>query len=386
MGVPSGLKAIARSARNALIYIDGPHRCDHASSIAQEWHGRHTEIYPASSTSFPTPQTNNTQLRAFFEKQKTHLIPAVTITEIPFARVHAGGVVISPDGSAVARDLSVDFGIPFQKHFLCGRRIQRPRQLHGNTLSVNSNGSQSYYHWLLDELPKYLLVPEISFDNIICSRDTIANRTAMGILGLERKSFIFVDDATTRNKHYSTEMLTCPSLVAPTGQPSPLLVELLSQFVDPIIITAASYPPKIYISRANASGRRIVSEDLFVSKLEDLGYVSINLELLSWEEQVNLFYHAREICAPHGAGLANLVFCAHSPRVIEIFNSQYTHWCFWKLSQLVGAEYLPLAFPLEEPDHNAAHCHTNIQLSDSDLSAILCLADETRKKLDREEI
>jgi capsular polysaccharide biosynthesis protein len=276
-------------------------------------------------------------LRAFFEERKTHLIPAVSITEIPFGRVHAGGVVISPDGSAVARDLSVDFDTPFHKHFLCGRRIQRPRKLHGKTLSVNSTGSSSYYHWLIDELPKYLLVPELSFDNIICSRDTIANRTAIGILGLNKKSLIFVDDAKTRNKHYSTEMLTCPSLVAPTGEPSPLLVELLSQLVAPIISRSASYPPKIYISRANAPGRRIVLEGLLVSKLEDLGYVPIHLELLSWEEQVNLFYHAREICSPHGAGLANLVFCAHSPRVIEIFNSRYTHWCFWKLSQLVGA-------------------------------------------------
>ena len=89
--------------------------------------------------------------------RKSHPIPAVSIIEIPFARVHAGGVVLSPDGSAVARDLSVDFGTPFNKHFLCGRRIQRPRKLHGKILSVNANGSSSYYHWLLDEPPRYLL-------------------------------------------------------------------------------------------------------------------------------------------------------------------------------------------------------------------------------------
>jgi capsular polysaccharide biosynthesis protein len=252
--------------------------------------------------------------------------------------------------------------------------VLRPIRISGNALNVNSAGSQSYYHWLLDELPRLLVAPKKAYDKIICSRDSNVNREVMEVLGVDRDSLVFLDDAAAPYNHLCADLLTCPSLVAPSGEPSSLLVDLLTEFVSPFICFQEASPSKIYICRSNAPGRRLAAESELIAKLGDSGFVPIQLEALSWKQQVNLFYHAREICAPHGAGLANLAFCANRPKVIEIFNSEYVHWCFWKLTQLVGGEYFPFAFPLTGAEHNPDRCYSDIQMSASDVSMIASLA------------
>lgn len=370
MSLSSRFKAVYRSARDALFYIESPQRCDKASNIANEFNGCQEQLYDSSTTNFFAPETRHPALNKFFLEKRFHKIPAVTITRIPGGRAYAGGVVISPDGFTVARDLSIDFENPFSDHFLCGSRIQRPLYLKGSSLCITSACTSSYYHWLLDELPRHLVLANQSFDNIICSRDTAANRLALKVLGLNNVSTVYTD-APRRllGRHYSAELLTSPSYINPSGEPSPLLIELLTSFVEPLISKSNSYPHKIFITREKAGGRRLIDEDRLFPMFEATGYVRIKLEELAWEEQINLFYHAREIFAPHGAGLANLVFCSNSPLVIEIFNSQYVHWCFWKLAQLVGAQYIPIALPIEgDVDHNTSYCQTDIQATDSEIS------------------
>ena len=77
--------------------------------------------------------------------------------------------------------------------------------------------------------------------------------------------------------------------------------------------------------------------------------MKVRLEALPWVEQINAFARAREIVAPHGAGLANLVFCCPGARVVEFFNAAYVNPCFWRLAALRGLDYRPVATPETEP-------------------------------------
>jgi capsular polysaccharide biosynthesis protein len=142
------------------------------------------------------------------------------------------------------------------------------------------------------------------------------------------------------------------------------LVSLLSAFVKPLIDNTLTYPERVYISRAGATSRRVRQEHELEAALHQQGYATIKLEDLTWQEQINLFFHAREICAPHGAGLANLVFCSRKPLVVELFPATYVHWCFWKLARLVGADYVPFAFPYGEVEHRNGGAHIDIDPSD----------------------
>nr|WP_290226447.1 glycosyltransferase family 61 protein [Trichocoleus desertorum] len=205
------------------------------------------------------------------------------------------------------------------------------------------------------------MLPAIpTFDQIVCSRDTAINREALHALGLGNRKILSLNQA----KHYKCDLLITPSYIAPTGEPSPYLVELITEAVQPLISRAKNYPEKIFISRKLARSRRIINEDAIFQFFESQGYTRINLEDLPWRDQINIFYHAQEIFAPHGAGLANLIFCSRKPLVIELFNTKYLHWCFWRLAALVGARYLPIALPrMELVEHSLAAGNLDINVS-----------------------
>ena len=57
---------------------------------------------------------------------------------------------------------------------------------------------------------------------------------------------------------------------------------------------------------------------------------------------INAFAHAREVVAPHGAGLANLVFSPAGTRVVEFFHRAYVNPCFARLAELKNLDYHPV--------------------------------------------
>ena len=65
----------------------------------------------------------------------------------------------------------------------------------------------------------------------------------------------------------------------------------------------------------------------------------MTLEELSWAEQIAVFRAVRVVVAPHGAGLANLVFCAPGTRVVELINRAYFNPVFWRLAALRRLDY-----------------------------------------------
>ncbi|EMA29182.1 capsular polysaccharide biosynthesis protein-like protein [Halobiforma lacisalsi AJ5] len=58
-----------------------------------------------------------------------------------------------------------------------------------------------------------------------------------------------------------------------------------------------------------------------MESLSELGFESYSLTDLSFAEQVRLFFEAEAVVAPHGAGLANLVF-ADDCSVLELFGEK----------------------------------------------------------------
>jgi hypothetical protein len=372
------IKEAYRSIKDTLLYKDGPSRCDSAHNIAKLFGGEQEQIHAPTSTAFDIPVTSQPCLDSFFSAISFREIPEVTITRIPGGSAHAGGVIISPDGTTIARDLSVDFGVPVSTHFLLDKRITRPQRLRGSALSVASASSCSYYHWLLDELPRLLLATSESFNSIICSRDSSQHRQALEMIGTQGKQIVYTDtNRRLPGNHYSADILIAPSYISPVGEPSPLLVKLLKDFAKSVVSESITYPAKIYISRSKARGRRLLNEEKLYPILEAAGFRVINLEDLTWHEQINLFHNAQEIISPHGAGLANIVFCSNAPKVIELFHSSYVHWCFWKLAHLVGARYIPIALPIgTDIDHNpAVYLQKDISINDCGLKIILDAVD-----------
>ncbi|WP_139295225.1 glycosyltransferase family 61 protein, partial [Planktothrix tepida] len=73
--------------------------------------------------------------------------------------------------------------------------------------------------------------------------------------------------------------------------------------------------------------------------LNQWGFVSIELETLTVQEQADLFSQAEVIIAPHGAGLTNLVFCQANTVVVELVSPHYIRPYYWLISQQLGLKH-----------------------------------------------
>lgn len=91
---------------------------------------------------------------------------------------------------------------------------------------------------------------------------------------------------------------------------------------------------RIYISRRQApGGRHILNEDALRRMMEERGFTVQLLETLDITQQIELFYDATCVVAPHGAGLTNLLF-AESVDLVELHPSAgiMPHYYFMTLA------------------------------------------------------
>jgi hypothetical protein len=95
---------------------------------------------------------------------------------------------------------------------------------------------------------------------------------------------------------------------------------------------------RIFLSRGKARMRRVLNEGKLYQELKKLGFERYCLEDMSIDDQIELFYNAESVVAPHGAGLANLIF-SDRIRVLEIFPFKYIKPSFFYLSKSLGHQY-----------------------------------------------
>jgi hypothetical protein len=65
----------------------------------------------------------------------------------------------------------------------------------------------------------------------------------------------------------------------------------------------------------------------------------IEFDAMSFVNTVKLFSRAAVIVAPHGAGLANMVWAGNGTRVIEIGSHMVPNICYWHLSEVLGNKH-----------------------------------------------
>lgn len=267
------------------------------------------------------------------------------IARVPGVRLFGGGAVISPDGKSVARDVSLDFGKPFSEHWLIGYADFRPPiLLAGRTAVVSSALGGGYCHWLLEELPRLLSLTTEAYDTVFAHETMPFTGEAWALGGMKAPAVV-----PRRLSHFVCEHAVIPSLVAPAGWPTPQLVQTLREFVRPLERPRRDFGEKIFISRENARRRRIANEPALWAELERRGFSKLRLEELTWAEQIAAFSAAKIVVAPHGAGLANLVFSSPGTRVIECFNPAYVDGYFWRLAAVQGLHYRPVVNAPEVP-------------------------------------
>jgi hypothetical protein len=189
----------------------------------------------------------------------------------------------------------------------------------------------NYSHWFTAHLPKLLLLAEHGgLEDVLLPPDRPGFVDAsLRMAGMAPEGFRTFDPGRPLRARSLT------FVASDRFRP-----ELLRLVPPAFGVESAAMPGRrIFVSRANAVRRRLVNEDEVWALLEPHGFERVVMEGLEFAEQVSLMKQTSVLCAPHGAGLTNMLFCPPGARIVEIADLGFPNPNFYALASALGHRY-----------------------------------------------
>lgn len=206
-------------------------------------------------------------------------------------------------------------------------------------------GSATYYHFLLEEVPRLLYAlaerPDLSvLTHADAPRHVVSLVALLREKGIIRGSLVKLPLGLYRVNDYVFTSAELDSGFV-HSQSIHLLRSVLGPGATPEVPLPLNPSSKIYVSRRR-DRRALTNEADIESMLVCRGFRVVYLEDLEVGDQIALFQQVDTVVGTHGAGLANLVWVRPGTRVVEVFSPRYFNDCFARLAVTVGAEYREL--------------------------------------------
>lgn len=99
------------------------------------------------------------------------------------------------------------------------------------------------------------------------------------------------------------------------------------------------FADRVYVSRADASRRRVRNEKAVMELLEPMGFEWYEPGRLSLAEQVALFAGAEIVVGLHGLAFVNLMFCTEGTALVELFAEDGIDESYFVLANELGLDY-----------------------------------------------
>jgi capsular polysaccharide biosynthesis protein len=258
---------------------------------------------------------------------------------VPLKRVAVYGptIAVVDDQQRLLGDVSCEWGQAPEFNWTM-RRVWMPSTsfLKGRSLILAATGGESYYHWMMDVLPRIELAKKSgfkleSFDHFLVNGITKPfQQETLQALGIPlEKCRVFGKS----KKGYLCEEAILPSMPGPMGLPPPEIVEYLRN-------SFSADPEKgaelVFVGRGKGDRRPLVEAEKIWAGLQKLGFAQIEPEKMSVAEQARAFRSARVVVGAHGAALANLAFSRPGTHVIELFSPRYVNPCYRNLALAAG--------------------------------------------------
>ena len=214
---------------------------------------------------------------------------------------------------------------------------RRPARSLGRTCSASAQAGENYFHALLDGIGRLAPIPQPVVD---ASAGVIAAAAPRGIAALAERFHGGAKrpSVVAHGEHVRVAELTVAFNTSGQTTYHPCLAPLFERLAGP---RPAPCGPggAIYIDRRQSAARCLVNEGELVAALAAEGVAPVRLERLDLDAQITAFRGARLVVAPHGAGLANLLFAVPGARVLELLMDGYCNWSFRHLAALKGLPY-----------------------------------------------
>ncbi len=268
--------------------------------------------------------------------------------EIPDGRLvfepwRCASAVIAPGGAMLHDALPIFFHTAAAHPVRNAVCLGEPVRLKGRAFLLLNDAASNFYHWMCDILPR-LYVAQLAgqridgFDWFITDAiDQAFQKETLSALGIPPEK-IFVG---TARRHVAADVLCVTSLNDRSGM---VHRESLA-FVRDAMLRHFRIPAetqstrRVFISRQEGQWRRIENWDAIEPILREFGFEIIASERLDMAEQVRLFREASHVIAGHGAGLANLMYCAPGTKVLEILHDGWGHPMYWLMAAKMDLDY-----------------------------------------------
>lgn len=213
------------------------------------------------------------------------------------------------------------------------------RRFRDDVVALTASNQAFYFHWIFDVLPRFALAEQAGFGHgpFFVEAELPFQKETLDILDVTGARRI--DPRETGAISASSLIVPCHSVAPGHVFPEWAIRFLRERFLPQAGGAGGSSATRLYVSRARAGHRRVLNEPEIVSYLAGHGFEAIRVEELAFREQVSLFQNAEIVVAPHGGGLANLVFCAPGAKVVELFPPVNID-LYYRLASRLGIEYL----------------------------------------------
>lgn len=267
-------------------------------------------------------------------------------TEMHFARRHVyrmRDVLVHPVTGACRADdhlIQESFG-SLRRCLLAQPFPSRSRPVRHEEKVATVVQSTGYGHFILEEVPRLLWVarqfPEVRV--LLASSAPRFCREALELLASRGsiRGFELIDDkvmlAMTEYAFAQAE--------AYSGFFHSTDIGVLREGLLPRVQPSSGRSERLYLTRRQAS-RGFDNEIEVESALAAAGVRAVCLEDMTIGDEIQLLSRAALVVAPHGAGLANLVWCPPSARVVELFSPKLKNDCYARVCSTLGLHYTPL--------------------------------------------
>lgn len=197
-----------------------------------------------------------------------------------------------------------------------------PKTIEKGVFLITTAAEGNYYHWLIDLLPRLLLVLETELADIptrsilLHSRSRQYEQDTFELLGLESNNIIRIKPnelINVKDVIISDFVLSYERSRFPNWKKS-----LLNKFKDKVLKNfEKEHYGKIYLLRGKQAKRCLIGEETLVDILSKAGFTIIDPQQLSLKDQICVLAGAKVVVSPHGAALTNIIFCEQGTLIIN---------------------------------------------------------------------
>ena len=225
--------------------------------------------------------------------------------------------------------------------------LKRPVRLKGPWTSIigqwlRNDAKSPYAHWLLDALPRLVLLKEFPPQTGILVPPQLypSQEESLKILGVWERC------RKTPERHIEIEDFYFTSPPSMIVCHSPYAVEFLR---DTFLPKARPMPetPKRFFIRRTSVGRNMINEAEVIEFFQKLGWTIVDTAALGFIEQIQWFSQAEAVWAIHGSGTANMVWCSPGCKFVEMFAADYLAGDQEWIAQCVKVDYHFMIFPCD---------------------------------------